>query len=89
MHTAHLLTDWRGAGSPFTEPPIHGTPFTEPTFMVPPSWTPLLTMARPAKDGTPQGWYLPTCGQTNTSENITFPRLRLPAVTIFNNCQPN
>ena len=70
MRTCRLLTNWG-------REVLHGTPFTEPPrpFMA----SPVLRMAR-LKDGTPRlGWHPPR-GQTNTSENITFPQLRLRVV---------
>ena len=53
-------------------------PQTEnPSWTETPSWREIPPGQRP----------LPPCGQTNASENITFPQLHLRAVIIYNNRQ--
>ena len=73
--------------------PLHGTHFMAPPSWKPPLQHPLHSTlsqnslhSTPAKDSTPLLRMVPSkgqnspCGQTNTSENITFQRLRLWAV---------
>ena len=73
MRTARLLTRRGGC---FMTPPSWYLPFIEPPSWypftaIPPSWNPL--------QGNPPGQHTP-CGQTNTSENITFLQLCLLVV---------